>query len=78
MFATTFNWHPHTEEPEFTIASVIVAEPPSEKYQVPMIVGIFEWKDGKLYPTDFSMELPDAPFYWAYEQDMVDGLMGAQ
>jgi hypothetical protein len=77
MFTTTFNWHPHTDEPEFPIAAVIIAVPPCMECDVPIIVGLFEWSHGRLNPTDFSMNLPDAPFYWAYEQDLCSGIMAA-
>ena len=73
MIRTEFDWHPHTESPSFNRASAVIAIPvraePSD--DVAILMGIFEWVDGKWEETDQSVCLPKPPFYWALEIDIV-------
>lgn len=76
MIRTEFEWHPHTETPSFNRASAVIAIPASSKSAEPgddvaVLLGIFEWVDGKWDETDWSVALPEGPFYWALEIDIV-------
>lgn len=75
MLSVEFTWHPHTEEPPFKRASVIVSVPDNKNDDgVAVIVGLYEWDGERLQPTDFSMDVPDAPFFWALEIDVTNGI----
>lgn len=72
MIKTEFEWRPHTECPPFNRASAVIAIPAGQgpADNVAILMGIFEWVDGKWEETDQSVCLPKAPFYWALEVDL--------
>lgn len=71
MIRTEFEWHPHTEKPQIDTASAIIAIPAEAEFDSPCLLGIFEFKNGEWQGTAWSLPLPNGPFYWALEVDVI-------